>query len=65
MIVRKELRILGSIIYVDEFPQAIELLEQGAVNTQAMITGKLDLNELGQALNDFSNPSRVKTLITI
>lgn len=65
LIVRKELQIIGSIIYTDEFPQAIELLRKGKINTRVLTSGMLSLDDLGTALANFSSPDRIKTLIKI
>lgn len=63
LIVRKELQITGSIIYTNEFPQALDLLQKGQVQTRSLATGRLPLSELGRSLSEFSSPDRVKTLI--
>ncbi len=62
-IVRKELQILGSIIYTDEFPRAIELLRQGSVHTQPLTSDPIGLDQLDHALQHFSAPDRIKTLV--
>lgn len=64
-IVRKELRIFGSIIYTDEFPEVIKLLESGQFKTQPLISGIYDLAELPAALDSFCEPHRVKSLIRV
>ena len=64
-LVRKELTVLGSMIYRDEFPAAIDLLKRGEMNTGLFISEIHPLDELPQALEDFRSPSRVKTLIRI
>lgn len=65
LIVRKELQIIGSIIYTDEFLTSIELLQAGRINTRLLTSGRFSLNELSQVLLDFRSPDRVKTLIEI
>lgn len=64
-IVRKELQIVGSMIYKNEFPQALELLKSGQLQIEQLISARLPLGELNNALNDFSSPTRVKTLVEI
>jgi 2-desacetyl-2-hydroxyethyl bacteriochlorophyllide A dehydrogenase len=64
-ITRKELHIQGAIIYVDEFPKAIELLAKGQIRTDLFFTNVYSLEELSAALADFRSPSRVKDLISI
>jgi len=65
MIVRKELMIRGSLIYTDEFPEAIDILQSGKVQTTPLATGKVALSALDQALGAFASPERIKTLVEI
>ena len=65
MIVRKELTIVGSMIYTDEFPKSLELLRQDRIDTKALTSGRVSLEGLGQALADFASPDRIKTLVDI
>ena len=65
MVVRKELTILGSLIYTNEFPEAIECLEKGQIQTGPLTTGRITLTELDQFLGAFSSPERIKTLVDI
>jgi L-iditol 2-dehydrogenase len=65
MIVRKELHIMGSIIYVNEFPESLNHLKLGHIQTDLLTTGKFALEQLNSALMDFSNPDRVKLLVSI
>lgn len=62
-IVRKELVIHGSMIYKDEFPDAIHLLERGKIKTELLISGTYPLKKISQAFEEFPSPKRVKTLI--
>lgn len=64
-IVRKELTILGSMIYTDEFPEVLELLASGVIQTEPLITSVLSIEELPESLESFSAPDRVKTLVQI
>jgi 2-desacetyl-2-hydroxyethyl bacteriochlorophyllide A dehydrogenase len=64
-IVRKELRIFGSMIYTDDFPRSIELLEQGLIKTQPLVSSLISLDELSENLINFSAPQRMKTLVEI
>jgi 2-desacetyl-2-hydroxyethyl bacteriochlorophyllide A dehydrogenase len=64
-IVRKELQIRGSMIYTDEFPQAIELFQRRAIQTAQLLSGKLSLGQLNEGLKDFNSPNRVKMLVEI
>jgi threonine dehydrogenase-like Zn-dependent dehydrogenase len=65
MVVRKELTIRGSLIYTNEFPEAIECLEKGQIQTGPLTTGRITLTELDQFLGAFSSPERIKTLVDI
>lgn len=65
LIVRKELQIMGSMIYTDEFPQVLKLLKSGQLHTEPLISERLPLHELNRALSEFSAPKRVKMLVTI
>ncbi len=65
MIVRKELSIKGSMIYTDEFSASIELLQNKKLNTKALTSGMLKLEEINNALINFRSPDRVKTLVKI
>ncbi len=65
LITRKELTLLGSMIYTDEFPAVLDLLKEGRVRVAPLLTERRPLDELGQALADFRSPRRVKTVITI
>ena len=65
MVVRKELTIRGSLIYTNEFPEAIEILQSAKVQTAPLATGKVTLPELNQVLGTFASPERIKTLVEI
>jgi L-iditol 2-dehydrogenase len=64
-IVRKELKIKGSMIYTNEFPRAIELLSENSIQTEPLATDRISLDQIASALNNFSSPDRVKTLVDI
>ena len=65
LIVRKELQIMGSLIYTDEFPESIDILKSGKIKTDLLTTRKLLLNELDDALREFTSPERLKMLVEI
>jgi L-iditol 2-dehydrogenase len=65
MVVRKELVIRGSLVYTDEFPEALEILQSGKVKTGPLATGRVSLPELDQVLGAFASPERIKTLVEI
>ncbi len=62
-IVRKELQIKGSMIYTDEIPHCIELLDQGAIDTKPLLSSIIGLDQIQEALDNFSSPERLKTLV--
>ena len=65
MVVRKELVIRGSLIYTDEFPEALKILQSGKVKTGPLATGRVTLSGLDPFLGAFASPERVKTLVEI
>ena len=65
LIVRKELQIMGSLVYTDEFPQSMDVLNSGKIKTGLLTTRKLSLNELDNALREFTSPERLKMLVEI
>lgn len=64
-IVRKELNILGSMIYTDEIDACLKILAQGRVQTRPLVSGIIPLDQLAANLDNFSAPERMKTLIAI
>lgn len=63
-IVRKELRIAGSMIYTDEFPCVLDLLASGMIDTKSLTTDVIGMDELVGALELFHAPDRVKVLVS-
>jgi 2-desacetyl-2-hydroxyethyl bacteriochlorophyllide A dehydrogenase len=63
MIVRKELQVMGSLIYTDEFHESMALLESGRVRTAPINTGVLRLEDIDEGLRKFTSPDRVKMLV--
>ena len=64
-IVRKELKIFGSMVYTQEIPECIEILSKGLINTIPLVSGLISLDQLGDSLENFNAPNRMKTLIRI
>ena len=64
-IVRKELQIMGSMIYTDEFQEALSHLEAKRVKTEPLVTETLPLIDLPKALKSSPLKYRLKTLIDI
>lgn len=65
LIVRKELQILGSLVYTDEFPESIALLDSRRIQTSPLTTGELPLEDLDRGLCEFASPDRMKMLVRI
>jgi len=65
LIVRKELQIMGSLIYTDEFPESMDILKSGQIKTDLLNTGKLSLSEIDDGLRNFTSPERMKMLVEI
>ena len=65
LIVRKELQIMGSMIYTDEFPQVLDMLKTRQIETAPLITAKIPLSEIDRTLKGFASPDRVKIVVTI
>ena len=60
----KEVQILGSFAYVDEFDQALDLFRQGKVSVEGMISDVIGLEELPQTMLDLSQPtSQIKVMV--
>ncbi|MGW8313733.1 MAG: zinc-binding dehydrogenase, partial [Desulfuromonadales bacterium] len=64
-IVRKELKILGSMIYTNEIDESINILDQGLIQTKPLVSGVISLDQLRENLDHFSSPERMKTLVKI
>ena len=60
----KELVVRASIAYVEEFPLAIRLLEQGAIDVETMTTQVIELDAYGEAFRLLGQPEEsVKILL--
>ena len=64
-IVRKELSIVGSMIYTDEFPGVLELLHSGRVDPAPLISDVIGLEKLDSAIRNFTAPDRFKVLVSL
>jgi 2-desacetyl-2-hydroxyethyl bacteriochlorophyllide A dehydrogenase len=64
-IVRKELSILGSMIYTDEFPEVLELLRRQEIKVEPLRSTTYSLDDVAHAFEEFRSPGRIKTLIRI
>ena len=63
-VIGKEVDVVGSIIYVEEFPLAIDLLAQGAFEIESLISMVLPITRFGEAFEALANPvSTLKVLL--
>jgi len=64
-VVRRELTILGSMIYQDEFPEAMRLLATGAVQVDRLVTHRFRLHDIGLAFEAHRSPDSIKVALSI
>lgn len=64
-VVRRELRILGSMIYQDEFHEAMRLLSIGAVSAGPLVTHRFPLPEIQRAFEAHRSRDAIKVALTI
>ncbi len=62
-VVRRELEIIGSIIYVQEFRQAIKLITEDKINLDAMIGPTFNLKDIKKALDLVQAKTHLKIMI--
>jgi 2-desacetyl-2-hydroxyethyl bacteriochlorophyllide A dehydrogenase len=62
-IVRREITIIGSMIYQCEFPEALKLLETGAVKTDRLITQRFRLDGIGEAFAAHRDSAALKVTV--
>lgn len=62
-VVRRELTIMGSMIYQDEFPEALQLLHAGAVRTDPLVTHRFELNAIQEAFAAHRGPHAIKVAV--
>ena len=64
-VVRREMRILGSMIYQQEFPDAVRLLSDGTVRVDSLITHRFPLDRIQEAFVAHRSPGAIKVIVTI
>jgi 2-desacetyl-2-hydroxyethyl bacteriochlorophyllide A dehydrogenase len=64
-VVRREVTILGSMIYQDEFGEALRLVDSGAVRTRPLITHRVPLDCIGEAFAAHADPASIKVALEI
>ena len=62
-VVRRELRIIGSMIYQQEFPEAIRLLSTGAVTVDRLVTHRFPLARITEAFAAHRLPEAIKVSV--
>jgi 2-desacetyl-2-hydroxyethyl bacteriochlorophyllide A dehydrogenase len=62
-VVRHEITIVGSMIYQDEFPEAVRLLESGRVRTGSLLTHRFDLAAIDAAFAAHREPDSIKVTV--
>ena len=62
-VVRREVTISGSMIYQDEFPEAMRLIESGAVRTGPLVTHRFPLDAIGDAFAAHEHPDSIKVAV--
>ena len=62
-VVRREITITGSMIYQDEFGEALRLLESGAVRGEPLVTHRFDLDAIGEAFDAHHDPASIKVAV--
>ncbi len=62
-VVRRELRIIGSMIYQDEFPEAMRLLATGAVRVDRLLSQTFPLDRIDEAFEAHRSPDSIKVAV--
>jgi L-iditol 2-dehydrogenase len=62
-VVRRELRIIGSMIYQDEFPEAMRLLATGAVRVDRLLSRTFPLDRIDEAFEAHRSPDSIKVAV--
>jgi 2-desacetyl-2-hydroxyethyl bacteriochlorophyllide A dehydrogenase len=64
-VVRREVTIVGSMIYQDEFPEALRLVASGAVQTRPLVTHHFTLDAIGEAFSAHADANSIKVALVI
>ena len=65
VIQNRELTLTGVFRYANTWPTAIELVESGRVDLDAMVTAHFSLEEAAEALDSDRTPGSVKSVVTV
>jgi 2-desacetyl-2-hydroxyethyl bacteriochlorophyllide A dehydrogenase len=64
-VVRRELTIIGSMIYQQEFPEAVRLLSAGVVKVDRLVTHRFPLDRIQEAFAAHRSPESIKVTVVI
>jgi len=64
-VVRREITILGSMIYQDEFSEAMRLVADGTVRTRPLVSHRFPLDAIGDAFVTHAQPDSIKVAVVI
>jgi 2-desacetyl-2-hydroxyethyl bacteriochlorophyllide A dehydrogenase len=64
-VVRREVTIVGSMIYQGEFPAALSLVETGAVRTGPLVTHRFGLERIADAFVAHRDPAAIKVALEL
>src|SRR2546427_13163135 len=64
-VVRREITITGSMIYQDEFAEALRLVGSGAVKTRPLITHRFGLDRIGEAFLAHAEPASIQVALDL
>jgi 2-desacetyl-2-hydroxyethyl bacteriochlorophyllide A dehydrogenase len=64
-VVWREITLLGSMIYQDEFAEALRLVGAGLVQTRPLVTHRFDLTETREAFVAHCDPASIKVALTV
>src|SRR5574341_635093 len=64
-VVRREVTILGSMIYQNEFGEAMRLVAEGTVRTRSLVTHHFRLEAIGEAFAAHTDSSSIKVALVI
>ena len=64
-VVRREVTLTGSMIYQDEFPEALELVTSGAVKTGPLITHRFALDRIDEAFAAHADANSIKVALEL
>jgi len=63
--VRRAVTLLGSMIYQDEFAEALRLLETRAVRVRPLVTHRFPLHEIDRAFAAHHHPDSIKVALVV